>query len=67
MTMLTINDLPAFSELDTREMSAVRGGLCVDMAQAIREGNKDSGVNGAIAAVASCLDLIGHRLPVCPA
>ena len=65
--MLNINDLPACNELDTREMNAVRGGLCVDIAQAVKEGNKDSGVYGAIAAVASCLDFIGHGVPACPA
>jgi hypothetical protein len=65
--MWTINDLPLCNELDTREMSAVRGGLCVDIAQAVKEGNKDSGVYGAISAVASCLDLISHGVPACPA
>jgi len=41
-------------------MRAVRGGLCVVIAQAMKDGNKDSGVYGAISALAGCLDLIGH-------
>jgi hypothetical protein len=65
--MLTINDLPVCNDLDTREMSAMRGGLCVDVVQAIKDGYKDSGVVGVIVAVAGCLDLASHGVPVCPA
>jgi hypothetical protein len=65
--MLTIRDLSVSNELDMREMSAVRGALCVDVVQAIKDGYNDSGVLGVIVAVAGCLDLASHGVPVCPA
>jgi hypothetical protein len=65
--MLTINDLPVCNDLDAREMSAVSGGLCVDVVQAVKDGYKDSGIVGVIVAVAGCLDLVSHGVPVCPA
>jgi hypothetical protein len=68
MTMLTINDLPAFNELATREMSAVRGGsMCVDIAGAVKRANDESGVTGAIQVVALCLGYIGRGAGVCGA
>lgn len=65
--MLTIKDLSVSKELDMREMSAVRGALCVDVQQSLKEGFADSGFAGMIAAAAACLDLARAGVPVCPA
>jgi len=63
MSNLTIKDLPCNEEID---MSAVRGGACVDVKQSLDEGFKDSGFVGMIGAAAGCLDLITNGgLPVC--
>jgi len=52
-------------ELSSSEMSAERGGLCVDVEQSLKEGFADSGPAGMIAAAAGCLDLVLRGVPVC--
>ena len=64
--MLTIRDLPVSKVVDRREMSTVRGGICVDVQQTLKEAAADSGAYGVIVAAASCLDLM-RVMPVCPA
>jgi hypothetical protein len=61
---IQIKDLTVVQEID---MSAVRGGLCVDVGQSLKEGFADSGFVGMIAAAAACLDLVNNGVPVCPA
>jgi len=63
--MLKIVDLKRNDELSSSDMSAVRGALCVDVGQALKEGFEDSGFAGLIAAAAACLDLANHGVPVC--
>jgi hypothetical protein len=64
--MLTIRDLPVSKLVDMREMSAVRGGICVDVQQTLKEAAADSGAYGVITAAVSCFDLM-KVMPVCPA
>ena len=59
---IQIKDLTVSQEID---MSAVRGGLCVDVGQALKEGFEDSGFAGLIAAAGACLDLINNGVPAC--
>jgi hypothetical protein len=65
--MIKIEDMTVSKKLDVSETSAVRGGLCVDVQQSLREGAADSGPYGVIAAAVSCFDLINNGLPVCSA
>jgi hypothetical protein len=65
MNMLTIKDLTISKELDTSEMSAVRGALCVDVGESLKQGFRDSGFVGLIGAAAACLDLVNAGVPVC--
>jgi hypothetical protein len=64
---IQIKDMTVSKEMNKSDMSAVRGALCVDVQQSLKEAAADSGAYGVIVAAASCLDLINHGLPVCPA
>jgi hypothetical protein len=63
---IQIQNLTDSKEIDMKEMSAVRGALCVDVQQSLNEAAKKGPVD-LIAAAAECLAWTSHGVPVCPA
>lgn len=64
---IQIKDLTVSKEMNKSDMSAVRGGLCVDVGESLKQGFADSGFVGMIGAAAACLDLVNAGVPVCTA